>query len=156
MFFFYFLIYQKSSGPFKMSNINVVQSCWNFAKLSKISKEPKFEVSCLKNKNLAPKCVYQKVWKLLFYLLPYIQFFWPNSKLCNGKNLQVVYHTVQAFLIFKKTNNWCIKLKENVLCINTLNIAIFLGSQVTIGTCERMQKIYQRYGILTKPRNMCS
>ena len=47
--FFDFLIYQKFKGgdPFKMSNINVVQSCWYFAQLSK-----------LKNKQVA------KIWGL--------------------------------------------------------------------------------------------
>ena len=31
----------------------------------KISKQPKFEVSSSTNKNLTPKCNYQKVWKIL-------------------------------------------------------------------------------------------
>ena len=54
--------------PCKMSKINVVQSFWNFAqsnKIKKISKEPKFEVSNSKNKDLAQQCNLQKVWKIL-------------------------------------------------------------------------------------------
>jgi hypothetical protein len=36
--FFVFVIYQKIKGgdPFQMSNINVVQSFWNFAQLKKL------------------------------------------------------------------------------------------------------------------------
>ena len=34
--FFDFVIYQKFNSTYKISNINVVQSCWNFAQLKEI------------------------------------------------------------------------------------------------------------------------
>ena len=41
--FFDFVTYRKFKGgregdPYKMSNINVVQSCWNFAQLKEVKK----------------------------------------------------------------------------------------------------------------------
>ena len=44
--FYDFVIYQK------ISNVNVVQSCWNFVQWKEVSKEPKLEVSNSKNKDL--------------------------------------------------------------------------------------------------------
>ena len=62
----------------------------------------------------------------------------------------------KAFSFLKKYKNYCIRLKENVSGNHSLNIIIFIGSQIKIGTSKRVQKIYQGYGILTKTRNLRS
>ena len=47
-----------------MSNINVVQSFWNFAQSNKLKKSSQNLKSSSKNKNLAQQCNFQKVWKI--------------------------------------------------------------------------------------------
>ena len=63
-----------------MSNINVVQSCFNFSRLKEIKKISKqFEVSNSKNKKSGQQFSFQKVWKHT----PFIYYFFKSTLTTN-------------------------------------------------------------------------
>ena len=62
--FSYFAIYQKFKGgdPYKMSNINVVQSCWNFIQLKEVKNKLVAKIIWLKKQKFGttftfPECL---------------------------------------------------------------------------------------------------
>ena len=86
VFYFEFLVdykikkQQRVNPYYKMSYINVVQSCWNFAQLKEIKNSQNLKSLTLKNKKkLGQQSGFQKVWNILLvnilhdtYYLPFV------------------------------------------------------------------------------------
>ena len=149
---------------------NLAENLYSSAKL-KIRKEPKFEVSNSKNKDLVTQCTFQKVWKILLYFktLFYFQWWFLGTGIKTQRRM-LGWHSpsiIHRYVIFGYQRLFGFKVQLNRFISDYTFVYFFFPSQLVKTSClfghlvrlfsnESFQRLFFPEYLLNPIRHFCA